>query len=65
MWDPRFAFSACQFFTGHSRSNFVVRARAASSAFGEVSKRGSVLCSRFIFGIGINFVVASCTFYPL
>ena len=33
---PRFAFSAYQCFTGHSRGSFLVMARSASVALGEV-----------------------------
>lgn len=33
---PRFAFSACQCFTGHSRGSFLAMARSASVALNEV-----------------------------
>ena len=36
---PRFAFSACQCFTYHSRGSFLVMARSASVALGEVGQQ--------------------------
>ena len=54
---PRFAFSACQCFTGYPTGNFIVMARSVSVALW----RGRFSIPRFIVGICINFLVVSCT----
>ena len=56
---PCFTFSACQFFTGHSKGNFIAMSCSASKLLARSGcEVGS--CSRFIVGICINFLVTSC-----